>query len=331
MARDSEDGTPRHPVRVVARRTGLSPHVLRAWERRYGAVEPMRAGSRRLYSDQEVERLSLLRRATLAGRSIGEVARLSTQRLRELVAADEAAAGAGRGPSISEPTAALQRYGGDPAAYVETALVAVRALDGAGLEAALARAAVAFGPPVLIDRVLVPLMRRIGDLWQAGALRVTHEHLASAVVHGLLDSLRGAPSPPAAGPALVVATPAGQRHDLGALVATLTATLAGWRVVHLGSDLPAEDIAAAARQAGARAVALSITCPSDEPPLDGELRRLRRELPDGVMLIVGGAGAEAYETTLARLGAVVLPDMGRFRIELGRLRGDGADARPAPI
>ena len=87
------DTEARHPIQVVARRTGLSADVIRVWERRYRVVEPQRASNaRRLYSDADVERLTLLRQATAAGRRIGDVAALSTAALRELVAADASAA-----------------------------------------------------------------------------------------------------------------------------------------------------------------------------------------------------------------------------------------------
>ena len=81
-----------HPIRVVARRTGLTPHVIRAWEKRYGAVTPHRTETnRRLYSQEDVERLTLLRRSTLLGRSIGQIAKMSTEELRRLVGEDETA------------------------------------------------------------------------------------------------------------------------------------------------------------------------------------------------------------------------------------------------
>jgi len=66
-----------HPIQVAARRSGLTSDVIRAWERRYRAVEPGRsATNRRLYSDDDVERLLLLGQVTRAGRRIGDVAGL---------------------------------------------------------------------------------------------------------------------------------------------------------------------------------------------------------------------------------------------------------------
>ena len=93
--RTTDGDESRYPIRVVIARTGLTADVLRAWERRYGAVRPQRsAGGQRLYSEEDVTRLTLLRRATLAGHSIAEVARLRTEALEALV--DEPRADASR-------------------------------------------------------------------------------------------------------------------------------------------------------------------------------------------------------------------------------------------
>ena len=91
MVRTKQDTTKRHPIQVAARRSGLSQDTLRAWEKRYGVVEPARSGGRqRLYSDQDVERLRLLRSAVEEGRRISEVANLSAKELTALVLEDRA-------------------------------------------------------------------------------------------------------------------------------------------------------------------------------------------------------------------------------------------------
>src|SRR5215218_6409458 len=87
------DSDPRHPIGVVAERTGLTPDVLRVWERRYSVVEPSRsAGGQRVYSDADIERLSLLHRATRGGHNISQVATLSQEKLQDLVRDVESAA-----------------------------------------------------------------------------------------------------------------------------------------------------------------------------------------------------------------------------------------------
>ena len=140
-----------------------------------------------------------------------------------------------------------------PRSILDASLEAVERLDAARLEEILTQAAVELSQPVLIEQVIVPLMYRIGDRWHEGTLRVAHEHLASAVVRTSLGSLSRGFGPSPSDPALVVATPSGQLHELGALVVATTAASNGWHVTYLGPSLPAEDIAAAAHQSRARA------------------------------------------------------------------------------
>ena len=105
--------------------------------------------------------------------------------------------------------------------------------------------------------MVAPLAQSIGDLWRDGTITAAHEHFASAVIRIFL----GHSAKPFAGtegaPVLVVATPAGQVHELGALLVCAAAANIGWQVTYLGSSLPAEEIAGAARQNRARAVRFS--------------------------------------------------------------------------
>ena len=304
-----------YPIRVVARRTGLTSHVIRVWEKRYGAVSPMRTPTnRRLYSDSDVERLQLLHRAILAGHSIGQIAQLPNERLRALVAADEMSA-----PTLPRTTSS-RSVDSSAQLMLDASLEAVARLDAAALEALLAQATVVLSQPVLIEQVIVPLMYRIGDRWHEGTLRVAHEHLASAVVRTALGSLSRGFGPSPSDPTLVVATPTGQLHELGALVVATTAASNGWHVTYLGPSLPAEEIAVAAYQSHARAVALSLVYPPDDPLLRGELIKLWRGLPKGVVVLVGGQAYDAYRDVLEKIGAMVLKDLADLRKHLDVLR-----------
>ena len=127
-------------------------------------------------------------------------------------------------------------------------------------------------------------------------------------------------SSPLATANLVVATPAGQVHEFGALIVAATAAAEGWRVTYLGTDLPAEDIAEAAARTRARAAALSVVFPAGDAALGDELRRLRAVLPKDVALVVGGAAASAYSEVLDEIGAARLTDLDAFRAQLRTLR-----------
>lgn len=305
-------------IRWVAQRTGLSVHVIRVWEKRYGAVAPERTGTnRRLYSDEEVERLSLLRDVTQNGHSIGNVAKLPTEKLRELARQFPARTVAAPAPATSSAPAIL-----------EECVAAVKALDGRALDAALRSAATELGAQGLLVRVVAPLVHEIGELWRSGVITAAHEHFASAVIRVFL----GHAAKPFAGlehaPVLLVATPTGQLHELGALLAGATAANLGWHVIYLGASLPAAEIAGAARQNRARAVALSLVYPEDDPRLEGELTRLREALPAEIPLLIGGRAAPAYPSALRKTGAILTKDLPELGSKLDELRKPVAKATP---
>jgi len=304
-----ETARPKHPISVVAERTGLTPDLLRMWERRYGVVAPARdEGGRRLYSDADIERLRLLAQAAASGRSVGQLVDLAVGQLKELVREDEAV----RWTAVRPP-----QPGGGEAEYVVRALERTRALDAGGLEAELRRAASLLGALTFLEDVVAPLFRALGAGWHSGELSIAHEHLASGVVRPLLAQLRGSLPAAAAAPVLVVATPAGEPHELGALLAAGVAAAEGWRVVYLGVDVPAPELARTAAETNARAVALSSVYAADETSLTSELVAVRAALPAAVALLVGGAAAVRLQPELASAGIGVLSGLSELREYLG--------------
>lgn len=301
---------PRHPIRVVARRTGLTPATLRAWERRYGVVEPHRSqGGQRLYSDRDVERLARLHRLSEAGRSISLVAGLSDEEAEVLLREDQDTR-----RSASEPHAE-QGNGAAQAAprLVDMAFRRVVALDGEGLEASLRRAAVTLGAHAFLEEVVGPLLHRVGVAWTDDELGTAEEHLCTAVTERVLAWLSEPSAADPGSPRVVVATLTGERHGLGARLAAAAAGLEGWHVTHLGVDLPARDIAGAARTLGAAAVAISVVNSETLAGLEDALAELHEGLPEGTAILLGGAAA-------SRLDASALPESARFVGGLTELR-----------
>ena len=304
-----------HPIRVAAQRTGLSPHLIRIWERRYGAVSPQRTKTnRRLFSDAEIRRLQLLRQASKAGESIGQIASLSDTELTSLV---DSLRYLGETIPVSDRDARAERM-------VERVLRAshdaIDRIDPERLTATLLEASVELSQPLLLEKVLDRLMQEVGEKWRRGELRVVQEHLTSAVVRSLLGNQVGAAPASAAAPKIVVTTPAGQQHEFGALIATITATSHGWRSLYLGPTLPAEDIAAAVTRSGAAAVALSLVYPGDDPTLAPELQRLRKLVGPDLPLLVGGRVARQYRVTLKEIKAILITDLQQFADELDGIR-----------
>jgi MerR family transcriptional regulator, light-induced transcriptional regulator len=303
-------------MRVVTRRTGLSADLLRAWEKRHEVVKPERSESgRRLYSDADLHRLQLLYRATLAGRSIGQVAELPTDALAALVRQD-AAADRDQEQDSAVAQHIERRSSLSAASYLTSCMQALERLDAPGLDGLLRRAVVALPVAVLLDGLIAPLLGAVGTGWRDGTLRPVHGQTASIALRRVLDSVIQSANSPFATAGVVVATPAGQAHEFGALLVAATAAVEGWRVTYLGAGLPAEDIAEAAARTRARAVALSVVYPPGDPAVGDELRRLAPALPKDVTLVVGGAASAAYRTVLDEIGALRLDNLEDFRRHL---------------
>lgn len=297
------------PVRIVCERTGLTPDLLRAWERRYGAVAPARSkGRQRLYSEADIERLELLVRALKGGRQISRIARLPNAELRDLIEADRRKADRNR-PIRSDTSVETA---------LSDALIATERFDGVALERVLRKAAMHLAADDLLDQVIGPLLFTIGSLWHQGRLSPANEHLASTTIHRVLTWMSENSAPPAGAPVLLVATPAHQIHELGAMLAATTASGHGWRVVYLGASLPAEELARAAVHARADAVALSLVYPTADPAVSDELRRLRLALPARIALVIGGSGMASYGDVLREVGAEALPSLAALREWLRR-------------
>jgi len=306
-------------MKAVELRTGLSAHLIRVWERRYAAVSPARSATRRrLYTEAEIERLDLLRRLSQSGLAISQIAGLSTESLRTLSPGAGAVRGDGALPSNP---ASLAGHGfPGPEDLIAEALVAVKQYDIAGLEHLLDQGMLSLGYAGLLEKVLIPLLHGIGAQWEAGNLTASQEHGATAAMKDYLARNLRAMQSSASAPRLMVTTPAGQIHEMGAAIAAGLARKAGWNVIYLGPSLPAEEIASAAIFNRASAVALSIIYPADDPELPHQLRRLRHLLPREIPLIAGGQALEGYRATLEDIGAIILTNMTDFSRTLERVR-----------
>jgi len=284
-----------YPLGATSRITGLSAEVLRAWERRYGAVRPPRTpGGTRRYRAQDLERLRLLKAAVDAGHRIGDVARLDEA---ELARRADRKPTAGGGP-IKQVLAALARF------------------NGAEVQRLLAMQLSALGPIRFASDFALPLVREIGERWADGRLSIASEHLASGVLRSMLGSALQPDAASLRGARIVFATPTGERHELGLQMAALTALGAGAAPIYLGAELPVEELVNAVERADASAIGLSLVT-LDLADASRIVGALRAGLPPEVRVWTGGAQApqlppiagveciqslDAFESRVVRLG-----------------------------
>ncbi len=273
MGTEPGDGLLR--IGELSRRVGVSDHVLRAWERRYGLLKPVRsAGGFRLYSEADEGRVRRMQAHLAGGLSAAEAARAA-------LGED----GAGAAAADGSAAAAVERHEGlaDRAGALALAL---DELDEPAAQAVFDRLLSDFTVETVLRDVVMPYLQELGERWERGSVTVAQEHFASNLLRGRLASLaRGWGH--GHGPRAVLACPPGERHDLALLVFGIALNRNGWRVGYLGADTPLEELINTAVDTAADLVVLAAATPERFAGLTEDLTRLASVVP----LAVAGAGA----------------------------------------
>src|SRR5271165_6053603 len=251
---DTPNGEAVLRIGELSRRLGVSDHVLRAWESRYGLLQPVRsAGGFRLYSEVDARRVRRMQ-AHLAG---------------GLSAADPAA---GPGATASELSGALR--------------TALHAFDEPAAQAVLDRLVSDLSLTAVLREVVLPFLAELGQRWERGTVTVAQEHFASNVIRGRLAGLaRGWGN--GYGPRAVLACPPGELHDLALMVFGIVLHRSGWRIDYLGTDTPVEELTGTVDARQPDLVVLAATLPGTLEPLAAQLTVLARRAP----LALAGPGA----------------------------------------
>jgi MerR family transcriptional regulator, light-induced transcriptional regulator len=270
-------------IGALSKATGVPADTLRTWERRYGfpSAERTESGHRR-YSLQTLARLRLVVRALSLGHRPSTVLSADSGELEQLVAA----AAPYPEPSRARPPAR------DAGVLVERWLEHVERFEGRALDREMHVAAAEFGGLPFLEYCAGPFLHELGERWAAGTLSVAHEHFASERVREFLAQRWRPLSDASTGPVIVCATPSGEQHVLGLHLAALALALHNARLVFLGADAPASEIARAVHEHGAEAVVLSAAQGIDGESLAREIARLIAALPADTPIVVGGSGLQ---------------------------------------
>ena len=278
------------PVKAAAELSGLTPETLRAWERRHLAVVPHRDDKgRRLYDSAMVERLARLHRLTARGHPIRDLAALDDAALDRLL--DEARQ-SGYGPVETLPGRMLDA-------------VAEYRVDEFDRDLSVAIATLPV--PILVARVVMPLLREVGVRWADGRLAIAQERLVSSLLRTRLLSILNQ-HPRERRPRLLFATLPGEPHELGLLGAALLAHEADAPVLYLGTELPAEELLRVAGRIDTGAIALSSIDPAQARTTLSELQELHRRLPADIPIWLGGANARYLAEAMGESRVQALTD-----------------------
>ena len=265
-----------YQIKATSSLTGLNAETLRAWERRYKVVIPQRDDKgRRLYSEQDIERLTLLNQAIRKGHTIGKIACLNNSDLQKLVKESLA------GSTLNKDLFNVQ---------VLDALMKYR-LDTC--EDLLRRALIAMDPLSYAKDLLIPTLQRVGELWHNNKLTIAQEHMFSNCAKRILLSMIHNRRPFDGHHArLIFATLSGEQHEFGILLACMVAAEQRFCCFYLGTEIPADELVKTQNQLEADAIVLGFV---NNPPADSMLQQLRFLddcLGNRTRIWVGGAGAQ---------------------------------------
>ena len=285
-ARMSEGGLLR--IGELSRRSGVSPELLRAWERRYGLLRPTRSpGGLRLYSADDLDRVREMQQHLAGG-----------------LAAAEAAALAARSAE-AEPAPRL------PTAARDELAAAVDAFDEPRAQSTLDRLLAEATVETVLTDVILPYLEELGERWERGEASVAHEHFSTSVLRGrLLGLARGWGR--GLGPVALLACLPGERHELGLMAFGLALRSHGWRIAYFGSDTPLNTVEDAADALQPSLVVLSAVTPD---LVHAALPQLRT-LASRYRVALGGAGTVGLDAS-----DLVLVLAGDPVTEAGRVTG----------
>ena len=292
-----------HTINIVAKRSGLTPYVIRIWERRYQCIVPERTETnRRLYTEDDIYRLKLLKQATDLGCRIAQIASMDVRQLEKLIEDShpdhsDASLNGGRRMAISQHDAA-------PSGLVDHLLRCVETFQVDEMERTLKEAMVRMGHQGVLCKVVAPLSHAMGEAWENGRLTIAHEHAATAFLKNFMLSASRSFLVPDSAPRMVVGTPPGQLHELGAILVASLATNYGWKVIYCGASVPAAELAGAVKQNNAHVLALSLVFPGSDAEAVDALHALRGYLPAPFPILAGGRAAGSYSGLLKELSVV---------------------------
>lgn len=276
-----------YPIGAVARLTGIEAETLRMWERRHGIGPSARSeGGHRLYSERDVAVLRAIKVLLDAGMRIGAVATMPHEQIHS------------EADRLSSATRGARALDDNPT-LLEEIIEAALALDHERAAELLDRPRLFADGPHVVRSVYMPLMHLIGERWAEGRLPVGVEHFTEKLVTTRLLSIFQAMSDGRGRRALCACAP-GERHECGLIAAAIELRAAGFQVSLLGADLPAAELATAARTTGAQVLVLSVTMVPSRAARDALVAALQSEPLASLPLVLGGPAAPALGAHLAR-------------------------------
>lgn len=263
---------PMLPIQAVERETGVSKELLRMWERRYHFPTPARdAQGDRIYSQDQISKLRLLRRLIDNGFRPGKIIALETDELENLLR--------------TRYIATLES-----APEIEKELITnLKSGNVAQIREYLSHQLIRMGLQSFILDFLQYATTIVGDAWMRGVIEIHEEHLYTEQVQSLIrnaiSGLRSTTHPPH----ILLTTPPEENHTLGVLMVEAMLRLDDVDAVCFGAIMPVREIVQAAQRHHMDIVALSFSASYPASKAIEFLEEVRFRLPLSIEIWAGGS------------------------------------------
>ena len=302
----------KHPIQIVSRRTGLSADVIRAWERRYKAVNPTRSSNgRRLYSDNDVKKLMLLQRIISGGRRIGDIANLNIKNLENLIESDESA-------TIVKTSLTNRPSTGSVMEHFDGSIEAIRELDANKLIQLFEIAYQELGAVFLLEDLFAPLIQHVRDECKLGTFRQSQEKFVVELMKSFLLINSSKSSKQSKSKILIIA-PISNNDNLSMLRLCLVCEDSDWMPTYVGTSTSADEILFSYEQGRCDVLMVVVDQYSDQQFLPNELRKIRSLIKDEEILIFGET-LSFYQDVIKETGFTSINNIGELRLTLDRLK-----------
>ena len=275
-----------YTIGTVSKLTGVGAITLRAWERRYGLIQPVRKESgHRLYTRQHIDQINRITALTQQGMRISQIR-----------------------PEMLESSAAGETEAGLDADkwkdYLNSMLAAIISFDEERLEEIYNEALSLYPIGVVTRRLLTPLLIELGLRWEGGEGNIAEEHFFAFYLRNKLGARYHHRGRGNQGPLVLLAGLPGEHHEIGLLLFALAAHESGFRVLPLGANMPLAELSAVASKKECAAIVLS-------GAIEPSRETLNHDLPDLVNasespILIGGLSSVYACDAINRAGAEAL-------------------------
>lgn len=307
----------KNTLKSVSLKTGLSAHVIRAWEKRYGVVNPNRTETnRRFYTDEEIEKLKLLKKASDAGHSIGNISNLPVEKLHELVLGEEK-------ESIFQHKKLLpEKFELKIKNLIDEFFKTAESYNSKKLQFLIYEIEDEFSQSIIIEEIIIPILNNLDEKRKNESFpKITGQFITNELSFYLQQIINKIPDFDNF-PILLTYTPIGGFHQIGSLISAAVAKAEKWRVCNLGENLTSAEISIVIEKLKPAAISINMIYPFAKPEeIKYELLELKKSVPENVKILLSGRTVWNYREEVNQIGGIFTGDTFVLRKELQKIRG----------